>query len=338
MCGDLPNLFKSRGFCNRMKKRIAIQLFGHLRTFKETASSFFKKVIIPNQAEGYEIDIFIHTWDEKEHSDINFSNPNGDVIGSKMLTKEEMQKVIELYAPKKFIFDKQEKIKEEIYIDKAGNKRSTKTFCNLSKTLFMSNKLREDYEKENKIKYDWVIVTRPDIEFLREFKISSFLSTYTEWKTPLPQTALFYGCSSYHWEENWYPVEIKELITCNDLILFSKPEIIDKAMDVYPNWKKYFQKKEIYTIEKMFMDYWKNEGLNPIAVKYRPGKEFRIRRLPSISGKANRKERLKAFLFNFLVLIIKIIPYFIAVNLLRKDSSLRLFLRKLNKMTKKTNY
>jgi hypothetical protein len=52
-----------------MTKRIAIQLFGHLRSFQRTCRSLEKYVILPNKKNGCQVDIFIHTWDELEHTD-----------------------------------------------------------------------------------------------------------------------------------------------------------------------------------------------------------------------------------------------------------------------------
>lgn len=43
-------------------KKLAIHLYGHLRTFQRTKDNFYKNLIEPNK-KNYEIDIFIHTYD-----------------------------------------------------------------------------------------------------------------------------------------------------------------------------------------------------------------------------------------------------------------------------------
>ncbi|EAH8792481.1 hypothetical protein EWP86_09760 [Campylobacter jejuni] len=41
-----------------MKKRLAIQLYGHVRTFEYTSKNFFKNIVNPNLKDGYKVDIF----------------------------------------------------------------------------------------------------------------------------------------------------------------------------------------------------------------------------------------------------------------------------------------
>ena len=50
------------------KKRLAIQFFGHTRTYKKTYESFLKNIVEPNLKDGWQIDIFIHTWDMSSSS------------------------------------------------------------------------------------------------------------------------------------------------------------------------------------------------------------------------------------------------------------------------------
>ena len=61
-----------------MTKKIAVQMFGHLRTFEHTYKSFFENLINPNKEDGYEIDIFIHTWDKLE-ANATYHNLNIDL-------------------------------------------------------------------------------------------------------------------------------------------------------------------------------------------------------------------------------------------------------------------
>ena len=57
-------------------KHLAVQLFGHLRTFEKTFNSFYNNVVKPNEDAGYSIDIFIHTWDEFECTTQQWHNCN----------------------------------------------------------------------------------------------------------------------------------------------------------------------------------------------------------------------------------------------------------------------
>lgn len=58
-------------------KRIAIELCGLSRTYRDTAFSLLENLIIPNEMEGYAVDVFIHTWTESDSSDVVWHNPKG---------------------------------------------------------------------------------------------------------------------------------------------------------------------------------------------------------------------------------------------------------------------
>ena len=47
----------------KSQKRIAIQFYGYLRSYKDCRDSFFKHLVKPIQKAGYEVDIFMHSWD-----------------------------------------------------------------------------------------------------------------------------------------------------------------------------------------------------------------------------------------------------------------------------------
>ena len=140
-----------------MKKKLAIQLFGHLRTFNTTSKSLFDNVIIPNFDSGYDVDIFIHTWSKLDIYTYHNFNAN---IKNKDISKEDILLISKLYNPKKITIDIQQ--------DGEGGLDSIKRGCDL----------RESYEKENNIKYDYIIYTRPDILFLSPLKIDDYISSY----------------------------------------------------------------------------------------------------------------------------------------------------------------
>lgn len=64
------------------QKHIAIQLFGHLRTYEKLAPYFIKNVVNENALDGYKIDIFIHTWDELDHNTINKINKLDETLSN----------------------------------------------------------------------------------------------------------------------------------------------------------------------------------------------------------------------------------------------------------------
>ena len=62
-------------------KKIAIQLFGHLRTYRKTCSSLKRFLVDANVSDGCQVDIFIHCWDQIEAVDHTWHNENASHAG-----------------------------------------------------------------------------------------------------------------------------------------------------------------------------------------------------------------------------------------------------------------
>ena len=45
-------------------------------------------------------------------------------------------------------------------------------------SLYQGSKLRKEYERSEGVEYDWVIVTRPDILFHKDFSVDQILDSY----------------------------------------------------------------------------------------------------------------------------------------------------------------
>lgn len=248
-----------------MSKKIAIQLFGHLRTFKAAYPYFYKNVIIPNQEKGYDIDIFIHTWNEYEHATVNYRNPKGIAPKNNTLSEEDIVEIKNLYGPKKLKIDAQLDC-EDIMITEQISKvqRSYKGCVNNAFTIFEVNRLRLDYEKENNIKYDWVLQTRPDVLFKTVFCLDEFLEVYQRLDISIPEKALFYAYNPF----NGKKVEDLRFISGSDLIYFAKPQNMDKATQLYADFEKNIDIHNFPCFEVWWMDFWKKQGLEPLPLKY----------------------------------------------------------------------
>ncbi|WP_086253873.1 hypothetical protein [Campylobacter sp. P091] len=143
------------------QKRLAIQFFGHTRTYKDTCESFFKHIVEPNLKDGWEIDIFIHTWDMSSSSDRSWHNEK-DLFDINPLNQNDIDDIKRVYKPKKLLV---EHLQEGAHGGGESKKRG--------------NRLRESYEKENSIKYDYILYTRLDILFATPLNISKYIDLYT---------------------------------------------------------------------------------------------------------------------------------------------------------------
>lgn len=258
-------------------KKIAVQFFGHLRTFEKTYQSFLKNVIVPNINDGYEIDIFIHTWTEKDHSTISFRNPNGEEYKGSKLSATDKEHVQKIYNPKKIVYENQLICDDAIFFEKLYNtKKSFKGVLNTVYTKNKSSDLRMEYEKDSGIKYDWVIVTRPDIEFFTPFRINDILGVYSKTECNIPEKGLFYATKIFARAK----VNDLRFIGGSDLIYFGRPENINKATSLYTDWKNtnncksLYNENDFFSFEFWFINYWIKQGLLPIAIEYVTIKDF----------------------------------------------------------------
>ena len=81
------------------KKRLAIQFFWHTRTYKKTYENFFKYIVEPNQQDGWEIDIFIHTWDMSSSSSGSW-HEGQDLFDIYPLSQSDIDDIKQIYNPK----------------------------------------------------------------------------------------------------------------------------------------------------------------------------------------------------------------------------------------------
>ena len=137
--------------------KIAVQFFGHLRTF-EKCLPYLKKHLLNN----YDCDIFMHTWDTYNHNSktwhTNFKNSN------KKVNQEEIIKKLNI-KPEQIKIEHQDLYtKDEIIV--RGYKFAVQGLMSVYHSIKTVNKLREDYQKKHKIKYDMVVCIRPDVLLL----------------------------------------------------------------------------------------------------------------------------------------------------------------------------
>jgi hypothetical protein len=122
--------------------RIAIQLFGHLRTYKRTCGSFNDNIVGANASDANcYIDVFMHTWDELEARTSTWHSDNEGLRGQR-LAQSDVEVLKGCYASLK-------NIEISPSIDTHGSKISRRKV----------GALRERYEEDKGIHYDWIIET-----------------------------------------------------------------------------------------------------------------------------------------------------------------------------------
>jgi len=145
--------------------KIAILISGHLRNYETCYYNL--KLNLLDLLQEYEIDIFFHTWDT-----VNYT------IKDK-INKEEVKKIIELFNPKKCEFEDDLTFRNKIILNDKFNNLNLLKYCYNNNEIefiksqvnsfygrYKTNLLKQEYESENNITYDFVISTRFDVCFL----------------------------------------------------------------------------------------------------------------------------------------------------------------------------
>lgn len=201
-----------------IQKRLAIQFFGHTRTYKKTYESFFKNIVEPNLKDGWEVDIFIHTWDMSSSSDRSWHNGQ-DLFDIHLLSQDDIENIRKIYNPKKFLV---EHLQEGIHGGSESKKRG--------------NRLRESYEKENSIKYDYILYTRMDILFVSPLNIQRYIDLYTQGSMknfPLPQKHCFAAFNPF---VRMPVIDIRNINECDIVYFTNYPHdefVLEKRLELF---------------------------------------------------------------------------------------------------------
>ena len=233
-----------------------------MRTFEFCANNLISNLVVPNQKDFYQVDIFIHTWDEIDHNTISYRN-NGS--GAETY-RTDYKKIQELYNPKKLLIEKQLYIDEKIVKEKLGGfNRSIKGICNNAYTNYKVGELRREYERETSQTYDYVIQTRPDVLFKSPFVVNGFFKFLNEMNFSEKENAFYYGGNFFGRSK----IEDDRVIAGTDLIFMAKPKNMDIAMNLFNKFNEYFDEKNFYCMEVFWNRFIKQQGLDLIALDYR---------------------------------------------------------------------
>lgn len=312
-------------------KKIAIQLFGHLRSYKDTYISFNKNLLEPLKKEGFEVDIFLHSWTETDTSEQSWHNIDGDKRG-RGATADDMSNIQKFYKPKKFCLETQLEVENLELREKFMNlPRQYSAIVNSAYTKYKVNELRLQYEKENNVQYDYVIQTRPDILFNNEFSIDKFLNTYRTYELEIPQNAVFTSCVPFR-----RGLLESDIFLCSiDLILFSNPETMNKINNLYNSivsreLSYEWIKDSLYSLEILWLMYLKYLNVDLVRLKYFQFEDYDIVRdikeyskMPQFKDASILKQeyqkgmKLKKIQRTFL----KLLPYFMVKKCIDKINS-----------------
>lgn len=156
----------------KSQKRIAIQFYGYLRSYKDCRDSFFKHLVEPIQKAGYKVDIFMHSWDFVEGQVTSWDYEKAKTNAKPPQKTPPKDELTKLYNLKGIAITAQPAHKDsEKFIKMRWENYRFGSILGAYYSQYIVNILRQQYEQEIGIKYDLVLVTRPDLFFITNFNL-----------------------------------------------------------------------------------------------------------------------------------------------------------------------
>lgn len=257
--------------------KIAVCIYGHLRTYENCIDNLKKKLL-----SKYDTDIFMHTWSTSER-ETSYEYRKEIPLVNNTDTSGCSEKLYALYNLKSLVIEKQEAREKEFgyYIlhDKTidGKKASLWGVHCMFHSMMEANKLREEYEKQNNIKYDFVLFIRPDVLLIKEFNLENYIY-------PLKEDELkksFFCCAGAMWNTRINDIR---MFGGGDYLFFASPEAISNIFDNIPKMLEQLydgiQLKD-RVIENYFHFMIKDLGYNFWIIDYIIHRDFTILRADS---------------------------------------------------------
>lgn len=214
--------------------KIAIQLFGHLRSYDKVLP-YLKSHL----TERHDCDLFIHTWSEEEHSDPSWHKNHNSEQSTKITNEAKLR---EIYDPAGL------EIEDNCIIEYPGffneNKNiSLRGMKAMSYSQSRVNRLRQEYAQDNNIEYDLVVVLRPDVMPLANLDLEQYLDEFSYCAN---STIHFSSGAHQHTQGQ------KKVTTplASDLFFIARPDTLDRFFKLKDN-----------NFERFYVDFTKvNEG------------------------------------------------------------------------------
>lgn len=237
--------------------RIAVQFFGHLRTFKKCLPALKKYLL-----NYYDCDIFMHTWDVYNHNTKTWHNNFRGA--TKAVDKDKIKKLLKI-TDEQIIVEHQEIVDTGKFFAN-DVEFSLQGLKSVQYSIKSVNKLREDYQKKHKVKYDCVVCIRPDILLMQKLNLDRYINA-KDYKNNI-----YYGGAVPH--------DIKSLngIGGCDLLFFGCPENMSKLLKNLKPLVKNGSKID-HLIEGLLIDNIDNCKLTGVFIgSYSCNKQFEILR------------------------------------------------------------
>lgn len=255
--------------------KVAVQFFGHLRTYADCWESINKFIL-----KKYDCDVFMHTWDTLDSHTKTWHNFRVD---------EEEKSVMELEEELKWIYSlKSLKIEKQQLVDEGnlvcqGKEISIFGLHAMLYSMREVNKMREAYQREKNVKYDYVLVVRPDVKLLSNFNFLDYANPQNTVPEILNNSIYLAGFYKFKYLLNDF-----RFIGASDVLFFGIPLVVSKLYDHVDDIFNQIKKIETsrYGPEYSFIYCMENLGIKPKLINYLFNEKCQIIRGKCINGDA----------------------------------------------------
>lgn len=281
--------------------KIAVLLFGHLRSFETCVDSLREHVL-----SRYDCDVFMHTWDER---DVKTRTWHNQICEPVLFDKAAMGAVIEAkYAPKYYEITHQnleggDHVIQSTYFP--DYKFSLTGMHFLMYSMNRANELRHQYEKEHDVHYDYVLVTRPDVYFHVDFKIEKVIEQALCFGLDLNKTRFFATDQA-----NSHFTSATFLDCCSDVLFFAYPQVVDTFIRVNTDVDEEYCKAHSMGINSIFACREIEAGIIPVPIAFTKGNDwaFSSQRVEK-SQVVKQKSRMRMFVIKALSYVLLPVAY-----------------------------
>ena len=152
--------------------KVGILFHSHMRSFRSTHETFRVNVLDMLETAGHEYDIFVHTWDKEEFTTKTWHE------GAKKIIDTNINEIIDIYKPK--IVEVETQILDNVNKEIFG--RPYSAIKAVWYSFHQAFKMMKENEEFNNIKYDAIIVTRPDVQHYSKIFLDELEDTSCVWQ------------------------------------------------------------------------------------------------------------------------------------------------------------
>lgn len=253
--------------------KIAVCFFGHLRTFKECATH-----IKHNLLDKYDCDLFMHTWSTYNHH-TKTHHENRDIKGD-----VNKNLIVKTYGEFKDITIEKQIVKDMGYVNITRSQTiSLFGIYSLYHSMKESYSLCERYSREKNIKYDLIVMVRPDIALLDPLELDTYISSISLDELEKAYFTFVGGSAKVN-------IGFRNL-GGNDLMFFGKPNVISSIMNgADTELSRIGESLKIDLPEHILFNIVKQQGLGIYIIDY---SGWAIIRPMSFKSKLSRIIRVK---------------------------------------------